>query len=108
MKNNKVQTPQMKQVSTLTENNYKIRYLTAEEETRLFKELPEYLKPIVICALQTGLRKSNILNLKWEQIDFDFKFIEILKQQNKGKKIIKIPISDKLMQVFEDLAKISE
>ena len=108
MKNNKIQTSPMKQVSMLTEDNYKIRYLTAEEETRLFKELPEYLKPIVICALQTGLRKSNILNLKWEQIDFDFKFIEILKQQNKGKKIIKIPISDKLMQVFEELTKVSE
>ena len=108
VKNNKIKTNPMKQVSMLVEDNYKIRYLTAEEEERLFKELPDYLKPIVICALQTGLRKSNILNLTWEQIDFDFGFIEILRQQNKGRKVIKIPISEKLMQVFNKLPKVSE
>lgn len=108
IKNNKIKQTPMKSVQMLQENNYKIRYLTQEEEKRLFEQLPEYLKPIVITALQTGLRKSNILNLKWEQIDFDFGFIEIEKQNNKGHKIIKIPISQKLMQVFESLPQINE
>lgn len=108
IKNNKIRQTPMKSVQMLQENNYKIRYLTQEEEKRLFEQLPEYLKPIVITALQTGLRKSNILNLKWEQIDFDFGFIEIEKQNNKGHKIIKIPISEKLMQVFQTLPKIDE
>lgn len=84
-------------IKKLKENNEKIRYLTIEEEKRLFEVLPEHIKPIVVCALQTGMRRSNILNLRWEQIDFEYNFIEIEKQENKGHKIIRIPISEKLL-----------
>ncbi len=92
-----------KHVKRLKEDNQKTRYLTLEEEKAFFNELPEYLKPLVICALQTGLRRANVLNLKWKSIDFDMKFLEILKQENKGHKKIQIPISDKLMATFEQI-----
>lgn len=78
--------------------NYSVRYLKQEEEERLFKVLPEYLKGIVIIALNTGLRKSNILELRWEQINFDFNFIEIL--ENKGNKHLLIPLNEKLKEFF--------
>jgi len=55
-----------------------------------------------------GLRRENILNLKWEQIDFDYKYIGIEKQNNKGHKDIKIPISEKLMSVFNHIEHKSE
>ena len=95
-------------VKMLKEDNQKIRYLTEEEEKRLFQELPEYLKPIVTCALQTGLRKQNILQLRWELVDLEYRFIEVLSQHNKGHKIIKIPISDKLLNVLNGMPRISE
>lgn len=108
IKNELIKTTPMKAVKMMKEDNHKIRYLTADEEARLFKELPEHLKPIVICALQTGLRKSNILQLRWELVDLEFRFIEVLAQQNKGHKIIKIPISDKLLETLESLPRNSE
>lgn len=80
--------------------NYSVRYLKPDEEERLFKVLPEYLKGIVIVALNTGLRKSNILELRWEQINFDFNFIEIL--ENKGNKHLLIPLNEKLIQFFDN------
>ena len=80
--------------------NYSVRYLKPDEEERLFKVLPEYLKGIVIVALNTGLRKSNILELRWEQINFDFNFIEVL--ENKGNKHILIPLNEKLIQFFSN------
>ena len=86
-----------KLVNSFPEDNYKNRYLSEEEEERLMKELPDYLKPIVVCALTTGLRKSNILNLRWENVDIKMNFIEILKQENKGHKKIQIPISKKFL-----------
>lgn len=92
-----------KLVKAFPEDNYKTRYLTEDEEQRLMKELPPYLKPIVICALTTGLRKSNILNLKWESIDFKMNFIEILKQENKGHKKIQIPLSKKFKAELEKI-----
>ena len=92
-----------KLVSSFTEDNEKLRYLSEDEEERLMKELPSYLKPIVICALTTGLRKSNILNLRWENVDFEMGFIEILKQENKGKKKIQIPLSSRLKAELEKI-----
>lgn len=92
-----------KLVSSFVEDNHMTRYLSEDEENRLMQELPNYLKPIVICALTTGMRKSNILNLRWENINFDMGYIEILKQENKGKKEIKIPLSTKFKTELENI-----
>lgn len=109
-------------VSKLREDNHKIRYLTTEEEVRLFSEIEKefevtdkhsrkkkviqpylYLEPIVQTALQTGMRKGEILNLKWENIDFEQGFIELL--ETKTGKSRKIPISKTLNNVLKGLNK---
>lgn len=90
-------------VQKLKEDNQIIRYLSEDEEKRLFTVLPAHLKPIIVCALTTGLRLSNILNLKWESINFDIGFIEILRQENKGHKQIQIPLSQKFRVELEKI-----
>lgn len=77
----------------------KIRYLHEDEETRLFKVLPEYMKDIVHTALYTGLRKDNIRNLQWYQVDFKLHNIEIL--ENKGNKHIIIPMVEPLEEILK-------
>lgn len=47
------------------------RALTEDEVRRLIDACPGYLKPIVITAIYTGLRKGDILNLKWKDIDLE-------------------------------------
>lgn len=93
-----------KSTHQLREENFKIRFLTKEEEKRMFDVInAEYssLKPIIVCALQTGMRKSEIFNLKWNQIDFKKGFIEILK--SKSGKARKIPISKRLDEELRKL-----
>lgn len=51
------------------ETNRRERALTEDEVRRLIDACHKYLKPIVIAAVYTGLRKSDILNLKWRDID---------------------------------------
>jgi len=97
-----IQNP-CRSVKKLKEDNQITRYLTKEEEERLMSEIPAYMKPIIVCALSTGLRLSNVLNLKWESIDFDANFIEILRQLNKGHKKIQLPISKKLKLILEEI-----
>lgn len=92
-----------KSVKKYIEDNEIERYLTKEEEEKLMQELPSYLKPIVVCALTTGLRASNVLNLRWEAINFEYNFIEILKQQNKGRKKIQLPLSEKFRKELEKI-----
>lgn len=102
--NKLITTNPIKEVVKLRENNFKIRFLTKEEEERLFIVLNKtnsHLTPIIICALQTGMRRGEIFNLKWSNIDFEYGFIELL--ETKSGKSRKIPISDKLQKVFETL-----
>lgn len=94
-----------KKVKKFPNKNYTIRYLTEEEEKRLFEVLPEHLKPIVLMALKTGLRKANILQMKWNQIDFHLKHIEVL--DNKGNKFIVLPLVEPLLSTLKKLKKTS-
>lgn len=92
-----------RKVKQFKEKNYPIRYLTDCEEKRLFKHLPDYLKPIVRFALITGLRKANILNIQRKQIDFIKNTIDIL--DNKGNSYLVIPIADKHREELKQLCK---
>ncbi|VFT36380.1 integrase [Salmonella enterica] len=49
--------------------NKRVRWLEHEEAKRLIDECPEPLRSVVKFALATGLRRSNIINLEWQQID---------------------------------------
>jgi integrase len=57
------------------------RILTREEEDRLLAVCGPpraHLRPILICALDTGMRRGEILKLKWSDVDFAERAINIL------------------------------
>jgi len=81
-------------------NNQKERILTIEEENRLLECAPPYLKSILICALNTGMRKNEILTLKWENVDLDNNLLIIDVINNKSKKVKRIPINSKLRKIL--------
>ena len=81
--------------------------LTKDEENRLFKAIGDHwIRPLVICGLQTALRKSQILNLKFDCVNFEERYVDILKSKNG--KAIKIPMSDKLYNVLINQPRINE
>lgn len=86
--------------------NYQVRYLKEDEEKRIFEACPDYFKPILIVALNTGLRKGNIQTLKWSNILLDFRLLELT--DNKGNKHIKMYINDTLYELFSNLPKVDE
>lgn len=98
-----INTTPMKSVRLYNENNHRYRYLSKNEWERLKEYLPEHILNIVKIALLTGLRKSNVLQLRWEQINLELGFIEIAKQDNKSGKLIRKPITDALRTIFIEL-----
>jgi len=54
------------------------RFLSQDEVRRLIEASKEsYIYPLIMTALHTGMRKSELLNLKWTDIDFDQRMITI-------------------------------
>jgi integrase len=69
------------------------RILTDEEEKRLLNASSETLRPIIICALYTGMRKGEIISLKWENVDLTNDVITLNHETTKNKKTRRIPIN---------------
>lgn len=95
-----------RKVHKLREDNKKERFLLPDEEIRLFKKSVgefAYMYPIIICALHTGMRKGEILSLKWDCVDLKEKFITLL--QTKSGKMRKIPINSVLLPILKELHK---
>jgi integrase len=60
-------------VMKLREDNQRNRYLLPDEEKRLLAQLEgprAHLKPIVLLAIHTGMRRGEILKLRWTEVDF--------------------------------------
>jgi len=95
-----------KKVKLLRERNARVRYLEEEEIKKLYDACAEHLKPIVIVALNTGMRKEEILNLKWKDLDFRNKIIYILDTKNNERQ--EIPINDIVYRALLALREKSE
>ena len=88
-----------------------VKYLKDwEHAQRIIDKAAPHLKPIIYTALYTGLRESNILNLKWSDIDFNNCQITVkVKDRTKnGGKIHTVPIVDQLMTIFENQPKVND
>jgi len=70
----------------------RIRYLEKEEIGKLLSHCCEHLKPIVIVALHTGMRKGEILGLKWHDIDIKRNIIHLYDTKNGEKR--EVPMNE--------------
>jgi len=83
------------------EHNKRVRYLSKEEITRLLNELSHlpYLRRVVICAINTGMDRGVILDLKWKQIRNGI----IYTRRKKTGAPLKIPVNNDLARVLREI-----
>jgi len=87
----------------MTEDNPRDRVLSFEEEKRLMASSASHLIPILETALNTGMRRGEILSLKWDNVDFDNNLFIINALNNKSKKTKRIPINSYLRKMLLEL-----
>lgn len=95
----------------LKEKAENIKYLDSwETAQKIIDHSAPHLKPIIYTALYTGLRRSNLLNLKWSELDFINNTINIkVKDKTKdGGKNLSIPMIDKLKKILQEQPKIND
>jgi len=94
------------QVPLPKKSSKKPRYLTENEITLLLEKAttPE-VKMATLIALNTGLRRSNVLNLTWAEVRLSKRLIEILGDKMKSTKPHTVDIPEHLVEVLKEWKK---
>lgn len=98
----------VKQVKPLkTDDKKPVRFLTLEECQQLLDAAPAVLYPVFYTFLNTGMRKSELENLQWQDIDLKRKRILIRPKEDWKPKTNdrEIPMSEELTDLLADLKK---
>lgn len=77
----------------LNEEIQRVRFLMPEEIQRLLSHCPDNLRPIVTVALHTGMRREEILSLKWTQVNLITGIIHLDKTKNHESRNIKMNVT---------------
>ena len=97
------------QVKLYKEAKRRVRWLTPEQANCLLSELPMHQRDIVLFALATGLRQSNVVKLTWDQVDLHRKTAWIPGDKAKGKEDIHVSLSQLSVDLLQrQLGKHSE
>jgi len=102
-----------KGVKKQKENNEKTRFLTAEEYTTLLETAVHIdegckkgaisgatLKAIIEVAVHTGMRKGEILNLKWKHVHLNQGYLEIEGDQQKSGEYSTIKLNPIILEIL--------
>jgi integrase len=82
------------------------RILDEDEMRRLLAAAGPQLKPVLLVAMTTGMRKTEILSLKWANVNLAGHFIFI--EDSKSGRSRRVPISPGVVATLRALPKISE
>ncbi|MBI1747178.1 MAG: site-specific integrase [Acidobacteria bacterium] len=96
----------VKGVEFFKEDNQIAHVLTEPEETRLLEACMgslAYLRPLIILALNTGLRRGELLSLKWSNVSLSFRQLVVEATNCKSKKRLLIPINARAYAVLVEL-----
>lgn len=91
-------------VSYEREDNERDRWLSHKEAVKLVKHCDEYCKPVVIFALNTGMRQDEILSLEWQSVDLKRETVVIMKSKNGRRRTL--PLTEAALSVLHSQAKI--
>lgn len=75
------------------------RWLTHEEEKELLSVCPNWLRELILFAVETGLRRGEQLNLKWRNIDLKNEVLTVLGTKTGERR--SIPLTRRAREVLE-------
>ena len=82
------------------EPDWRQRFLSRSEYDALMVAAHPSIRPIILCAVSTGLRKDNILSLDWRQVKLEDRLIQVVK---KGGRRLSVKITPALMGALSSM-----
>lgn len=94
-------------IHLVEEYNVRTGFFEHDEFLALRGALPDHLKVVATIGYYTGMRLGKILDLRWDQIDWDHRMIR-LNPGTKTKKVGHIPLIEQLVEVLERWQKVTK
>jgi integrase len=88
----------MRRVSLEKVRNERDRWLTPDEDTRLLTHSVPWLQDILVFALNTGMRRGEILGLEWRAVDLNRQVLVVMKSKNGEKRTV--PLNSCLVELL--------
>jgi integrase len=92
-------------VKKFRENPGRERILSPEEARSLIECAGPGIRPVLIVALNTGMRRNEILSLKWADVDFGKSFIRI--SDSKSGRSRKVPMNALVYETLKAIPRMS-
>ena len=86
-------------VRFLPEDNLRFETLSEEQEQRLLLASPPYLRDMILFAINTGLRTSDIFNLEWREVDIEQRRLKKIVKKNQ--RPLSLPLNDTAFGIVE-------
>jgi len=103
VRNREISDDPAKHVRLEKENNVRDRVLSDDEFKSLLDKSPAHLKPILIAAYHTAMRKAEILNLRWPQVDLKAGFISLAPEDTKTNEGRRVPLHPAVKEVLKGI-----
>jgi integrase len=75
--------------------------MSLREEQLLLAASPEHLQRIILCALHTGMRRGEILQQRWEDIDFDNRILHVSHSKTPEGEAREIPLTSRFYELLK-------
>ncbi len=90
-------------IPMLKENNVRKGFIEYEDYMKLRAALPEHVKPVLTFAYYTGWRKSEILGLKWDQVNLRDGIVRLEPGETKNDEGRTVYMEPELWSLLENL-----
>lgn len=90
-------------IKLFREDVNRVRFLTDEEEDRLLAAAAPRLRLVIVLALHTGMRKAEILGLRWQDVDLKNAVAFIPATRAKAKRDRAVHLNERALAVLKEL-----
>lgn len=97
-----IQSNPLARVPLERERRLKRPVMTLQEEEQLLTKVPDYLRSIVIAALDTGMRRGEILKQEWQDIDLSRKALLVTRSKTVQGEGREIPLTGRLFELLAE------
>jgi len=86
----------------------RVRVLSRDEESRVMQvcgsDSPRaHLLPVILCALDTGMRRGEMMRLEWPDVDLEARTITVRAMNTKTLTARVVPVSARLLAALQSL-----